>query len=108
MFSLGEPQMGSRSEDAGNSPVRIRVHSSGDSVREDVSPSFNIGASGVSYTAEQTLRSGRPSIFALRSSGYGHSQSLKPPLFDNDPFKYLYFKNKLHHYLFRHFQVRYN
>ena len=99
MFNIRESQMGSRSEDVGDSPVRISVHSNGDSVRENVSPLFNIGASGVSHTAEQTLRSGRPSIFALRSSGYGPSQSLKPPIFDNDPFKYLYFKNKLHHYL---------
>ena len=60
------------SGDAGDSPVRISVHSNGDSVREDVSPSFNIGASGVSHTAEQTLRSGRPSIFALRSSYLKH------------------------------------
>ena len=68
MFRLGESQMGSRGEDAGDSPVRIRVHSSGDSVREDASPSFNIGASGVPRTAEQTLPSGQPSMFALRSS----------------------------------------
>ena len=60
--------MGSRSEDVGDSPVRISIHSNGDSVRENVSPLSNIGASGVSHTAEQTLRSGRPSIFALRSS----------------------------------------
>ena len=54
----------------GVSPIRIRINSSGNNVHDDASASLNIGPSGVPRTAEQTLPSGRPSIFALRSSPY--------------------------------------
>ena len=68
MFRVQETHKGNGEDLNGETPIRISVNSNGDSVHDDSSTLYHTGASGVSRTAEQTLRSGRPSIFALRSS----------------------------------------
>ena len=57
MFRLKESLMVNGGENIGDGPIRIRVNSSGDSIRDDSSTSYNVGTSGAPRTAEQTLPS---------------------------------------------------
>ena len=77
--------------------VQITVNSSEEGSRGGTTNMFNMNHIGLGSNVRSTLPPGQ-SIFLPRLSGYGHS-NLKAPLFDNNPFSYLYFKNKLHHYL---------
>ena len=84
---------GSDSTDA----VRITVNSSDEGSSNGHTTRSNVGPSGTNRIVRPTLQSVQ-SIFQPRLSGYAPS-NIKPPQFDNDPFKFNYFKNKMHHYL---------
>ena len=79
-------------------PIRITVNSSDGGSSYAQSNNSNVDPSGVQRIANATLPLGQ-SIFQPRLSGYGHSTNIKPPMFDNDVYKYVFFKNKLNHYL---------
>ena len=83
----------------GDSPIRIQVNSSGNSVRDDASTSYHTGPFWTQFNALLSMPPVQ-SIFARSRTGYALSTAnFKPPQFNNDPYKYTDFKNKLHHYL---------
>ena len=84
----------------GNDAVRININSNSNvgNAAPDHDIASNVDSFGNNRTSRSTLLPTRQSIFQPRPLGYGTAQ-LKAPVFDNDAFKYTYFKNRMHHYL---------
>ena len=75
----------------GDSPIRIQINSGSNSVNDN-SSNYHPGPYRPMAPAQ--------SIFSRGHTGYVLSTAnFKPPAFNNDPYKYGDFKNKLHHYL---------
>ena len=78
--------------------VHITVNSGNESsTNGPTTNQSNVDLPGIKYVVKQPAINTVQSIFQRPSIGYGTSH--KPPQFDNDPFKFHFFLNRLHHYL---------
>ena len=77
--------------------IHITVNSSEEGSINGQTNRTHVDPTVINKIATPSLQGGR-SIYGRLSSGYAPS-NIKPPQFDNDPFKFNYFLNRLHHYL---------
>ena len=98
MFRVVESSESHGDDINGDTPITIQVNSGGNSVHDDAS-TYHTGPFRNQFNAPLSMAPVQ-SIFARGRSGYVPSTAnFKPPTFNNDPYKYCDFKNKLNHYL---------